>query len=122
MQYGVYGGERLLEEDVVKQFTSAPFYKSNRNRRGIGFDKAVREGGNGPTCSKCTSVNSFGHSGFTGTITWADPQSGLVYVFLSNRVNPNAMNRKIISLGIRTRVQRVLTTAINKASVAKKGS
>lgn len=119
MQYGEYGGERILEEDVVKYFTSSPYYTSNRNRRGIGFDKAVREGGSGPTCSKCTSAKSFGHSGFTGTLTWADPETGFVYVFLSNRVNPNAENRKIISLGIRTRIQKVFTDAIHKAESNK---
>ncbi len=119
MQYGQYGGEQILDEDVVKLFTSSPYLKTNRNRRGIGFDKPVREGGNGPTCSKCTSGKSFGHSGFTGTITWADPESGLVYVFLSNRVNPDANNRKIISLGIRTRIQKVLTDAAAKADAKK---
>jgi len=118
MQYGEYGGERYMDEDVVKYFTSAPYYATNKNRRGIGFDKAVRAGGNGPTCSQCTSNESFGHSGFTGTITWADPKTGFVYVFLSNRVNPNAENRKIISLSIRTRIQKVFTDAIAKAEKA----
>jgi len=115
MQYGEYGGERYMKEDVVKYFTSAPYYATNKNRRGIGFDKAVRAGGSGPTCSKCTSNESFGHSGFTGTITWADPKTGFVYVFLSNRVNPDAENRKIISLSIRTRIQKIFTDAIAKA-------
>ena len=118
MQNGEYGGERYFKEEVVKYFTSAPYFVSNKNRRGIGFDKAVRAGGSGPTCSKCTSNESFGHSGFTGTITWADPKTGFVYVFLSNRVNPNAENRKIISLGIRTRIQKIFTDAIAKAEKA----
>nr|CCF99357.1 glycoside hydrolase, family 3 [uncultured Cytophagia bacterium] len=118
MQYGEYGGERYFKEEVVKYFTSAPYYVSNKNRRGIGFDKAVRAGGSGPTCSKCASNESFGHSGFTGTITWADPKTGFVYVFLSNRVNPNAENRKIISLGIRTRIQKIFTDALAKAEKA----
>ncbi len=115
MQYGEYGGERFFKEDVVKYFTSAPYFATNKNRRGIGFDKAVRAGGSGPTCSQCTSNESFGHSGFTGTITWADPKTGFVYVFLSNRVNPDAENRKIISLSIRTRIQKIFTDAIAKA-------
>ena len=118
MQYGEYGGERYFKEEVVKYFASAPYFVSNKNRRGIGFDKAVRAGGSGPTCSKCTSNESFGHSGFTGTITWADPKTGFVYVFLSNRVNPNAENRKIISLSIRTRIQKIFTDAIAKAEKA----
>lgn len=112
MQYGEYGGERILDHDVVKQFTSSPYYDINRNRRGIGFDKPVRGGGNGPTCSGCASDNSFGHSGFTGTLTWADPDKGLVFVFLSNRTFPDAENRQIISLGTRTRIMQVLYDAI----------
>jgi CubicO group peptidase (beta-lactamase class C family) len=113
MQYGTYGGERLYDEQVGKLFTSSPYYAINRNRRGIGFDKPVRGGGNGPTCSGCASDNSFGHSGFTGTLTWADPDNGMVYVFLSNRTFPDAENRKIISSGIRTRIMQQIYTAIN---------
>ena len=63
---------------------------------------------------KVSSNKSFGHSGFTGTLTWADPENGFVYVFLSNRVYPDAENRKILSLSIRTRVQKVFLDAINK--------
>ncbi|MCB9197543.1 MAG: serine hydrolase [Flavobacteriales bacterium] len=112
MQYGMYGGERILSEEVLKLFTSSPYYEVNRNRRGIGFDKPVKGGGNGPTCSGCASDNSFGHSGFTGTLTWADPDKGLVFVFLSNRTFPDAENRKIISEGTRTRIMQVLYDAI----------
>lgn len=112
MQYGNYGGERILNEEVVKLFTSSPYYDLNRNRRGIGFDKAVRGGGSGPTCSGCASDASFGHSGFTGTLTWADPEKGLVFVFLSNRTFPDAENRQIISLSTRTRIMQVLYDAI----------
>lgn len=112
MQYGTYGGERIIDKDIVKQFTSSPFYDVNRNRRGIGFDKPIRGGGNGPTCSGCASDASFGHSGFTGTLTWADPEKGLVFVFLSNRTFPDAENRQIISLSTRTRIMQVLYDAI----------
>jgi beta-glucosidase-like glycosyl hydrolase/CubicO group peptidase (beta-lactamase class C family) len=112
MQYGRYGGERYIDQNVVKQFTSSPFYDSNRNRRGIGFDKPVRGGGSGPTCSGCASNSSFGHSGFTGTLTWADPETGLVFVFLSNRTFPDSGNRQIISLSTRTRIMQVLYDAI----------
>ncbi|MBL4706701.1 MAG: serine hydrolase [Flavobacteriales bacterium] len=116
--YGTYGGERYLSDSVVRKYTSS-HYLSNGNRRGIAFDKPVRAGGSGPTCSKCASGNSFGHSGFTGTITWADPDAGLVYVFLSNRVYPDATNRKIISMSVRTKIQRVLYNAVNSADESK---
>ncbi len=112
MQYGTYGGERFYADSIGKLFTSSPYYNINRNRRGIGFDKPVRGGGNGPTCSGCASDKSFGHSGFTGTLTWADPENGMVFVFLSNRTFPDAENRKIISSGTRTRIMQVIYTAI----------
>jgi beta-N-acetylhexosaminidase len=115
LQYGEYGGERYYKEETGKLFTSSPYYKtSTKNRRGIGFDKAVQGGGDGPTCTGCSSSKSFGHSGFTGTITWADPENGFVYVFLSNRVYTDAENRKIIKEGIRSKIQFQLLKAANK--------
>lgn len=115
MQYGEYGGERYYDEKTGKLFTSSPYYSTIiKNRRGIGFDKAVQGGGDGPTCSGCSSAKSFGHSGFTGTITWADPENGFVYVFLSNRVYTDAENRKIIKEGIRSKIQFQLLKAANK--------
>ncbi len=115
LQYGEYGGERYFSEETGKLFTSSPYYKtSTKNRRGIGFDKAVQGGGDGPTCIGCSSSKSFGHSGFTGTITWADPENGFVYVFLSNRVYTDAENRKIIKEGIRSKIQFQLLKAANK--------
>ncbi len=116
--YGTYGGRRYLSDSIVRKYTSSPFL-DNGNRRGIAFDKPVREGGSGPTCSKCASDASFGHSGFTGTLTWADPENNLVYVFLSNRVYPDAGNRKIISLSVRTKIQRMLYNAVNSANESK---
>jgi beta-N-acetylhexosaminidase len=109
---GKYGGVQYLDSATVKHFTSSHFL-SNNNRRGVGFDKPVR-GDGGPTC-RCVSYDSFGHSGFTGTITWADPEKDVVYVFLSNRIYPDAGNRKLISGGMRTRIQQVIYNAINNA-------
>lgn len=117
---GEYGGELFLSDSVIAKYTSSP-YLSNGNRRGIGFDKPVREGGAGPTCSQCASGSSFGHSGFTGTLTWADPKIGLVYVFLSNRVYPDADNRKLIKMSVRTNIQQILYNAVNSADESKIG-
>mgnify|MGYP002177852609 CR=1 FL=1 len=60
----------------------------------------------------CVSRKSFGHSGFTGTYTWADPDAELVYVFLSNRTYPSAANNLLISSGLRTRIQQVIYDSI----------
>jgi len=114
MQYGHYGGDTLYDKEILELFTSSPYLETHRNRRGIAFDKPVLSGVGGPTCNYCSSNKSFGHSGFTGTLTWADPENGFVYVFLSNRVYPDAENRKILSLSIRTRIQKVFLDAIKK--------
>ena len=116
---GVYGGETIIDKKTIEKYTSSPYYNSNDNRRGIAFDKPVRDGAGGPTCFGCASMKSFGHSGFTGNLTWADPESGILYVFLSNRVYPNAENHKLISMNIRTEVMNVVAKACNYSSVPK---
>lgn len=105
---GNYGGRNYLDKDTIADFTRCQFCP--RNRRGAGFDKPVRSLDGGPTCDK-VSLSSFGHSGFTGTITWADPDKGIVYVFLSNRVYPDAMNWLIVKENIRTLIQETIYVA-----------
>jgi beta-glucosidase-like glycosyl hydrolase/CubicO group peptidase (beta-lactamase class C family) len=109
---GTYGGRRYLSEQVVKEFTKCQFCAPNGtgNRRGLGWDKPVR-GQGGPTCD-CVSYASFGHTGFTGTMAWVDPDQQVVYVFLSNRVYPNATTNKLASMGIRTKIQEVVHAAV----------
>lgn len=102
---GVYGGERYLSEDVVEEYTSCQFCPSNR--RGAGFDKPVTTLDGGPTCDK-VSLSSYGHSGFTGTQTWADPKHGINYVFISNRVYPDGENWRIVKMDIRTNIQSAI--------------
>ena len=108
---GVYGGDTLLDANVIKDFTRVQFGSEN-NRRGAGFDKPpLRKGDASPTCASA-SAKSFGHSGFTGTYAWADPEKELVYVFLSNRVYPSAENKKLAEMNIRTRIQEAIYEAI----------
>ena len=108
---GRCGDVQLLKPETVKYFTSAPFANSG-NRRGIGFDK-LPIGKNGPsTASKSASMSSFGHTGFTGTFAWADPDNGLLVIFLSNRVYPDAENTKLSKLNIRTSLHDILYEAV----------
>ena len=107
---GTYGGIRYIEEETIIEFTSCQYYRKD-NRRGIGFDKPVLDDSSGPTCKQASSY-SFGHSGFTGTITWADPEHDLIYVFLSNRIHPSAENSLLVKENIRTRIQEVIYKAI----------
>lgn len=108
---GSYGGKKYLEESVITQYTKCQ--NCATNRRAIGFDKPVRNLSGGPTC-ELVSLDSYGHTGFTGTMTWVDPNNGVNYVFLSNRVYPDAENKKIMSLSTRTEIQRVIYEAIKK--------
>ncbi|MDP4207840.1 MAG: glycoside hydrolase family 3 N-terminal domain-containing protein [Bacteroidota bacterium] len=109
---GTYGGEQYFKASTIDYFNSSPFLSAH-NRRGIGFDKPEMNSANGPTC-QCVSANSFGHSGFTGCLTWADPDSGLLYIFLSNRVYPDASSNKLAEMNVRTRIQEVLAKSIMK--------
>jgi CubicO group peptidase (beta-lactamase class C family) len=109
---GSYGGEEYFSDSTLKVFTDSPFKEENGNRRAIGFDKPVTEEDKpGPTFSGI-SPNSFGHSGFTGTIAWADKKEDLVYIFLSNRIHPDQDNRKLIENDVRTKIQEAIYEAI----------
>lgn len=109
MQDGYYGGKRYISKETVDTFNTCNYCPQNV-RRGVGFDKPQLSG-SGPTCG-CVPMSSFGHSGFTGTYTWADPENGLVYVFLSNRTFPTMDNRKLIKSGLRTEIQAALYKSI----------
>ncbi len=114
LQGGQYGGVRYINEATVREFTRVQF-PGNKNRRGLGFDKPSLERNSNSHVAKSASPNSFGHSGFTGTYTWADPKENLVYVFLSNRVYPDANNIKISTLNIRTDIHEAVYEAIRKS-------
>jgi len=110
LQKGYYGGKRFLNRETIEKFNYR-YYKNEGNRRGLGFDKPQLKGKPKASCN-CVSSESFGHSGFTGTYTWADPESGIVYVFLSNRVYPKMSNNKLGKENIRIKVQQIIQEAI----------
>jgi beta-N-acetylhexosaminidase len=119
MNFGEYGGKRYISEETVKEFVRCQFCEED-NRRGAGFDKPVRNGEGGPTCN-CISLESFGHTGFTGTMAWADPDEEIIYIFLSNRVYPDASNTKLLNMDIRTRIQEVIYDAVANSKVQQEG-
>ncbi|MEQ8926693.1 MAG: serine hydrolase [Fulvivirga sp.] len=110
LQDGYYGGHEYFKKGTISRFTSVQY---ESNRRGIGWDKPVVAEWNSPT-SVYASKKSFGHTGFTGTAVWIDPEFELVYVFLSNRIYPDADNVKLIKNNIRTRIQDLIYQAIWK--------
>jgi CubicO group peptidase (beta-lactamase class C family) len=115
---GNYGGRKFISKETVKEFTKVQF-PENDNRRGLGFDKPLLEYEEHLGNCKDASPSSFGHSGFTGTYAWADPESGLVYVFLSNRVYPDMNNTKIMDLDIRTNIHQLFYEAIKSENLTK---
>ncbi|RLD43368.1 MAG: hypothetical protein DRI88_10925, partial [Bacteroidetes bacterium] len=110
---GVYGGRHFIKPETLNDFTSYQFPEKD-NRRGLGFDKPLHEYEEHRTNCRSASPESFGHSGFTGTYTWADPETGLIYVFLSNRVYPDMHNSKIMDLDIRTSIHQLFYDAIGE--------
>ncbi len=109
LDYGTYAGHRYLDSMAVVKFTARQF---TNNRRGIGFDRPAGANNSGNTSDQASSL-SFGHTGFTGTFAWADPKHGLVVVFLSNRIHPDAENKKLMSLEVRKKVQELAYKAIS---------
>ena len=108
---GEYGGQRYIDATTVREFIRYQF-PDNDNRRGLGFDKPYFERSEDGNAAMSASDVSFGHSGFTGTFTWADPEYDLVYVFMSNRVHPTRDNTRLYQLNTRTKIQQVLYDAI----------
>jgi CubicO group peptidase (beta-lactamase class C family) len=109
---GYANNRQFLSEYTIRKFTSAPF-ADNLNRRGIGFDKPeVDPSVPYYTPSKQASMRSFGHTGFTGTFAWADPENNLIVIFLSNRICPDASNNKLAQNDIRTKIHELFYKAV----------
>ncbi len=108
---GRYGGDRYLSRKYIQRYTSNESYEEFENRRGIGFDKPQPDTTKPGPSFKGISVKSYGHTGFTGTMAWADPDTGILFVFLSNRIYPDANNTKLIKMDVRTKVQQAIYDA-----------
>lgn len=113
LNYGEYGGYRFISDTTVKRFTAYQF-KETGNRRGLGFDKPSISNRTNDTPSPDASELSFGHTGFTGTFVWADPQNGLLIIFLSNRVYPSRDNKNLMRLNVRTSIHQVIYDELSK--------
>jgi beta-glucosidase-like glycosyl hydrolase/CubicO group peptidase (beta-lactamase class C family) len=108
LQGGQYGALQLLDRQTIDRFTSQ---QSFRSRRALGWDKPDPEKDKGPT-GNLASHSTFGHTGFTGTAAWADPEHQLIYVFLSNRVHPDAGNNRLLRENIRSDIQDIIYQSI----------
>ena len=109
LQKGNYAGTQFFDSNTFDAFNQC-YYCTEENRRGVGLDKPQLWGGG--MAFEGISAESFGHSGFTGTYAWADPETQIVFVFLSNRTYPSAKNRKLIEQNIRPRMLKLVHDAI----------
>ncbi len=107
---GIYGVNHFFSTSTFDAFNTC-VYCAKGSRRGIGFDKPQLAGKPGPTCG-CASANSFGHTGFTGTMVWADPEKDLIYIFLSNRTYPDSNVNNLSKENVRENIQRVIYESI----------
>lgn len=111
---GTYGGVRLFKPETVDLFTSK---QGTNSRRGYGFDRAD-EDRKKEYPSSLASLATYGHTGYTGTCIWMDPESQLVYIFLSNRVHPKVSN-KLSDLNIRSRILDAVYEGIEEGKIVK---
>ncbi|WP_339713301.1 glycoside hydrolase family 3 N-terminal domain-containing protein [Cyclobacterium amurskyense] len=108
LQNGKYGLEEPIDQATIEKFTSKQSFQS---RRGLGWDKPDPKKDKGPT-GNLASPSTFGHTGFTGTAAWADPEQQLIYIFLSNRVHPNAGNNQLLRDNVRSDIQDIIYQSI----------
>ncbi|MBN2348986.1 MAG: serine hydrolase [Bacteroidales bacterium] len=111
---GEYGGQKFYKGSTINSFTKKCPECNNGNRRGMGFDKPQPDSTkSGPTIFNI-SPESYGHTGFTGTMAWVDPEENIVYIFLSNRVYPDAVENTLVGLNTRTAIQQVIYDALKQ--------
>jgi CubicO group peptidase (beta-lactamase class C family) len=108
---GEIDGKRFLKKETIDYFTA---YHSDISRRGLGFDKPEKNNATLKEPYPCISASpeTFGHTGFTGTCVWVDPKYNLIFIFLSNRVNPTSENGKISSLSVRGGIMEAIYKAM----------
>ena len=106
---GNYGGEQLITEETVRLFTTT---KSSVSRRGLGFDKPDLRNNNASPTSPQAPISVYGHTGYTGTSFWIDPDNQMIYIFLSNRVHPKRSPNRLHTLNTRKRIQDEIYNAL----------
>ncbi len=122
---GEYGGEQIINRDILEEYTRVQFPENN-NRRGLGFDKpSLNNNELSPVDAypaKSATPQSFGHSGYTGTFVWIDPVYEITYVFFSNRVNPTRNNNLLSELNIRSGILQAIYDSIKDERLTTQGS
>lgn len=110
MQGGSYAGRTYISGKTVQQFVTTCRIH-NCQRRGLGFDTPSFPAPNSVLPPQASS-RTYGHQGFTGTVFWCDPDANLIYIFLSNRVCPNAEPNRLSQSRLRLLVHEEIYKAL----------
>jgi len=104
---GRYGGQQLFDQAILADWTRCQFCPDNR--RALAFDRPAAN----PSVNSARSASprSYGHTGFTGTYFWVEPEKDLVVVLLTNRVHPTRRNNKLTELSVRSSLLQLATEA-----------
>ena len=108
---GNWEGKSYIQSGTIENFTA---YNSPISSRGLGFDKPdkLNASSKNPYPSASASPATFGHTGFTGTCVWADPTTGILFIYLSNRVFPTRDNKVFSALNLRPKIQEAIYAAL----------
>lgn len=102
---GSYGGVKYLKPETISLFTTR---HERSSRRGLGFDMKEMDGGRTKNVSDLAPNSIFGHTGFTGTAAWADPENKIIYIFCANRTYPGRHNQTFNNKEYRIKVQNLI--------------
>lgn len=108
LDHGCYNGKQYIPAETCKMFTTR---KSKVSRRGLGYDKPETNHQKASPCDKSASPAAYGHTGYTGTCFWIDPENGLIYIFLSNRVCPHRWPNTLGAQHYRDKIQAAIYDA-----------
>jgi len=105
---GIHNNKQMIDSETVELFTKNHIYNDSLNNRGLGFDKVRIVSENKVYPNEKLSNKSFGHTGFTGTIFWVDPEKDLILVFLTNRVYPNRDEGNFYEVNVRNKLFEII--------------
>ena len=105
---GIHNNKQMIDSETVELFTKNHIYNDSLNNRGLGFDKVRIVSENKVYPNEKLSFKSFGHTGFTGTMFWVDPEKDLILVLLTNRVYPNRDEGNFYKVDVRNKLFEII--------------
>ena len=105
---GIHNNEQMINSETIELFTKNHIHNDSLNNRGLGFDKVRIVSENKVYPNEKLSNKSFGHTGFTGTMFWVDPENDLIIVFLTNRVYPNRDEGNFYKVDVRNKLFEII--------------